>query len=55
MLLDTGRADVTAEDYCGLTALQLAAFRHYGLIQSLLMENGASIPPEFYGLKALYS
>ncbi|KFA55656.1 hypothetical protein S40293_05290 [Stachybotrys chartarum IBT 40293] len=55
MLLDTDKADVAAQDCGGLTALQLAAFNHHEHIERLLMESGAPFPPDFYGLKALFS
>ncbi|RYP73107.1 hypothetical protein DL771_003858 [Monosporascus sp. 5C6A] len=53
-LLLNQEVNVDTEDKYGLTALLLAFFDFQNEAEKLLVENGASIPQDFYGLKQLY-
>ncbi len=50
MLLDTANIDAAAEDVCGLTALQLSAFKHHGDVERLLLAYDVPIVSDVYGL-----
>ncbi|VTO89556.1 unnamed protein product [Fusarium graminearum] len=54
MLLDTGKIDINAEDFCGLTAYQLSAFNHHEQAERQLMARGALASSDFYGLQSLF-
>ncbi|CRG86887.1 Ankyrin-3 [Talaromyces islandicus] len=47
--------DLNIQDTSGLTALQLASFKFHAGVEKVLLQNGASIPSDFYGLATLFS
>lgn len=48
-------ADMEGTSDTGWTALQLASLNAHAEVESFLLSRGASVPPDFFGIKTLFS